>query len=243
MHLIKLNAIGSTNSYLRQIYGKEELNDYTVVIAKDQTAGRGQMGTNWTSQKGKNLTCSIYKEIQGLPMDKSFSISMVTSLAIIRTLKRFNIPRLSVKWPNDILSEDKKICGILIENITKNGRVEASIIGIGLKVNQVNFKNLPKASSLKVILGQLFDQDELLKFIVDDLKAYFAELASYGPAGIKKEYEDLLFRKGKPSTFEDQYGQLFPGYIQGVSELGLLRILTEDEITREFGLKEVKLLY
>ena len=243
MQLIKLNAIGSTNSHLRQLCTKEVLADYTVVFADHQTEGRGHMGTNWSSQKGKNLTCSVYKEIQGLPLDQSFNISMLTSLAIIRTLEHFNVPRLSVKWPNDILSENKKICGILIENISKNGKIEASILGIGLNVNQTSFKNLPKAASLKLILGRLFDREELLNLIVANLNYYFDQLTSGHSKRIKNRYEKLLFRKGKPSTFRDKDGHMFPGYIRGVTDNGYLKVLTEDEILREFDLKDVELLY
>ncbi|MBT8257682.1 MAG: biotin--[acetyl-CoA-carboxylase] ligase [Bacteroidia bacterium] len=243
MHLIKLNAIGSTNSYLRQLCTQKVLKDFTVVMARHQTDGRGQRGTNWNSQKGKNLTCSVYKVIQDVNPDQSFTISMVTSLAIVRTLQRFNIPKLQVKWPNDILSEDKKICGILIENLIKNGRLDASIIGIGVNVNQVIFSKLPKASSLKVITGQVYDQDELLKFVIDDLRSSFEMLFSEGASSIKTSYENLIFRKDKPSTFKDTEGNLFPGYIQGVSDYGRLQVLTEDDILREFDLKEIELLY
>ena len=143
MHIIKLNAIDSTNSYLRQLCTKNKLEDYTIVTAKTQTKGRGQMGTFWHVQEGKNLTCSVFKRFDKFPVDHSFYISIVTSLAIVRALHRFNVPKLRVKWPNDILSEEKKICGILIENIVKQSQLEASVIGIGLNVNQSEFQNLP----------------------------------------------------------------------------------------------------
>ncbi len=243
MHLIKLNAIGSTNSYLRQICAKREMQDFTVVLTSHQTEGRGQMGTSWSSQKGKNLTISVYKRIQTLPIDSGFYISMSTSLAIIRTLKRFNIPRLFVKWPNDILSEDKKICGILIENLIKNGKIEASILGIGLNVNQVEFQKLPKASSLKIITGRIFDNDELLNLIIEDLRFYFQKLDKSEFRNLKREYEKFLFRKNKPSTFKDKEGNMFPGYIKGINETGQLKVLTEDGIIKEYDLKGVELLY
>lgn len=243
MYLIKLNAIGSTNSYLRQICTKKVLQDFTVVMTTHQTKGRGQMGTHWMTQKGKNLTISIYKLIPALPLEKGFYISMAASLAIIRTLQRFNIPRLHLKWPNDILSEDKKICGILIENLTKNGKIESSILGIGLNVNQAEFRRLPKASSLKIITGRIFDKEELLQLIIDDLKVTFKKLENGDFRQLKREYEGFLFRKNKPSTFKDNEGNMFPGYIKGVNESGQLRVLTEDNIIREFDLKGVELLY
>ncbi|MBN4085510.1 biotin--[acetyl-CoA-carboxylase] ligase, partial [Flavobacteriaceae bacterium AH-315-B10] len=145
MRIIKLNAIDSTNSYLKQISSKEVIEDYTTVTANYQTHGRGQMGTIWNSEKAKNLMCSVFKDCTKVSIKNQFYISMVTSLAIVKTLQSFSVPKLSVKWPNDILSENKKVCGILIENVIKNNLFEASIIGIGLNVNQTEFKLLPNA--------------------------------------------------------------------------------------------------
>ncbi|MBT8271042.1 MAG: biotin--[acetyl-CoA-carboxylase] ligase [Bacteroidia bacterium] len=243
MDIIKLNAIDSTNSYLRQLCTTQELQDLTVVMTKLQLNGRGQMGTTWYSEAGKNLTCSVFKAIDGLPLDQSFAVSMVTSLAMIRTLKRFNIPRLRIKWPNDILSENLKICGILIENVTKNYRIEASILGIGLNVNQTFFSDLPQATSLKNITGNIFDLEELLMSIQEDLKFYFNRFKGSSFEAIKLEYEDILFRRGKPSTFRDGSGEQFPGFIKGVDGSGNLIVRLEDDLIQTFGLKEIQLLY
>ena len=173
MHLIKLNAIDSTNSYLRKLSSEAELVDYTVVSAEYQTNGRGQMGTIWNSENSKNLTVSVFKDVSKLYLEHPFYISMATSLALIKTLQSFSIPKLSIKWPNDILSEDKKICGILIENVIKQNRLRASIIGVGLNVNQTDFEGLPKAASLKLLLGNTFNLDEVLYTLIKYLKYYF----------------------------------------------------------------------
>ena len=132
MPIIKLDATDSTNSYLRKLSTVETVLDFTIVTAKYQTEGRGQMGTIWSSETSKNLTFSVFKDVSNMNLDFPFFISIVTSLAIIRTLETFSLPKLSIKWPNDILSEDKKVCGILIENVIKNNNINASIIGIGL---------------------------------------------------------------------------------------------------------------
>lgn len=243
MPIIKLNAIGSTNSYLRDFSSKNKLEDLTTVVAKFQTKGRGQMGTSWQVEDGKNLTCSVFKRTNSILVEDNFSISIATSLAIIKVLKEFNIPKLYVKWPNDILSEDKKICGILIENVIKNNVLEASIIGIGLNVNQTQFKKLPKASSLKAIKGQIFDIDELLHRILKNLKIYFEILDDKGPEMLRRDYEALLFRKDKPSSFRDKNDHTFPGFIKGVDPSGNLKVLLEDDVMKSFDLKEIELLY
>lgn len=243
MHIIKLNAIDSTNSYLRQLCSKSRLEDMTTVMTKHQIKGRGQMGAQWNSEKGKNLTCSVFKRFEGFQVDQSFHVSMITSLAILRTLRAFQIPKLKIKWPNDILSENKKICGILIENIIKNNEVEASIIGIGLNVNQVYFDHLPQASSLIAIVGKLHDIDEIMHHLLKSIDFYFKKLDRGEFDRLKGAYERQLFRKNKPSTFKDNNGEVFPGIIQGVDPNGMLVVKLEDEVLRPFDLKEIQLLY
>ena len=158
-------------------------------------------------------------------------------------LKKANIPKLKIKWPNDILSEKNKICGILIENVIKNNKLNSCIIGVGLNVNQTEFKNLPKASSLKSTIGKHFNLDELLTNIINHLKYYFTRLDNGDLAELKQEYEDELFRKNSPSTFKNAEGELFSGFIKGISNSGKLNVLLEDEIIQEFDLKEITLLY
>ncbi|MFG6685558.1 biotin--[acetyl-CoA-carboxylase] ligase [Mariniflexile sp. HNIBRBA6329] len=243
MHIIKLNAIDSTNSYLKAHCLNELVADYTAVITKNQTNGRGQMGTVWESQSSKNLTFSVYKDVSSFNVEYPFYISMVVSLALLKTLQFFSISKLSVKWPNDILSENKKICGILIENVVKQSKFSSSIIGIGLNVNQVEFDNLPKASSLKLITGRVYDLDEVSSIIIKNLKHYFNILKRGHLDVLKEKYEASLFRKNKPSTFQDAEGLMFSGIIKGVSDYGNLQILLEDDIIKEFDLKTVTLLY
>ncbi|NCO62865.1 MAG: biotin--[acetyl-CoA-carboxylase] ligase [Flavobacteriales bacterium] len=243
MHVIKLNATDSTNSYLRTLSNNQVLVDYTVVFADYQTQGRGQMGTIWSSESSKNLTVSVFKDVSKLFLVHPFYISMATSLAIIKTLHSFSTPKLSVKWPNDILSEDKKICGVLIENVIKQNRFKASIIGVGLNVNQTNFEDLPKATSLKLLTGTTFSLDEVLHTMIKFLKYYFMILRKEEYFFLKQEYESYLFRKNKPSTFKDAEGSVFSGIIKGISNAGNLRVLIEDDIVKEFDLKDVSLLY
>ena len=243
MRIIKLNAIDSTNTYLKLISSNEVLEDYTIVTAKHQSQGRGQIGTIWNSEKGKNLMCSVFKSGYFVSLENQFYISIVTSLAIIKALQSFTIPKLYVKWPNDILSENKKICGILIENVIKKTKLEASIIGIGLNVNQTEFKALPNASSIKIITGTVFNIEELLQLIIKNLKYYFTFLEKGNLNVLKAEYENRLFRKDKPSTFKNNQGKIFAGFIKGISNSGKLQVVLEDAVLKEFDLKEIQLLY
>ena len=239
MQIIKLNAIDSTNQYLHDLLGKISLEDFAVVTARYQTKGRGQRATTWQSEKDKNLIISVLKKEIDLNPQRQFLLNIVVSLALFKTLETLQIPKLSIKWPNDILSHDKKIAGILIELILKKNTIDKAIIGIGLNVNQTNFKELSSASSLQNITGIHYDLDELLHKLLENFKHYFS---IKNTAELWTTYENLLFRKDKPSTFVGLSGDLFSGIIKGVSQRGKLMVKTENSI-EEFDLKSIKLLY
>lgn len=243
MHIIKLNAIDSTNTFLRQLSSNKRVEDYTVVVAESQLKGRGQMGTSWTSKSGKNLMASVFVDVSFLAIDYNFWISMVTSLAISKALKDFQIRNVKVKWPNDILADQKKISGVLIESVIKNSKLKACIIGFGLNVNQVQFDNLPLATSMHMVSKKTYNLDAVLEKVIENLQNYMSQLKDGDFTNIKAHYESELFRKEKPSTFEDVEGTLFSGFIKGVSNSGHLKVMIEDGILKEFDIKEVKLLY
>nr|WP_321225079.1 biotin--[acetyl-CoA-carboxylase] ligase [uncultured Psychroserpens sp.] len=243
MHIIKLNAIDSTNTFLRQLSSEKQLEDYTVVVTNSQLNGRGQMGTTWSSQPGKNLMASVFIDVSFLKIDTSFWISMITSLAISNTLKSLQINNVKVKWPNDILADQKKISGVLIENVIKNNKLQGTIIGFGININQIYFDNLPQATSMQLLTGKVYSIDVILKKVITYMQMYMRQLQNGDFDNLKLSYETELFRKEKPSTFEHAEGHLFSGFIKGVSNSGHLQVLIEDDILKEFDLKEVKLLY
>ena len=242
MQLIKLNATDSTNNYLKQLILERTLDDFSVVVANHQTNGRGQRGSSWLSEKDKNLTFSVLKRNISIVANQQFLLNILVSLSIVKSLEGFNIPKLAIKWPNDILSDHHKISGILIENLIKNKQIEYAIIGIGLNVNQVKFEGLSKVSSLKNIMPLAVDKDELLTKIIDKLKMYFKLYSENGSEFLNSEYESYLFRKDKPSTFSSHDNSLFTGIIRGVSASGKLCVQMED-FNKEFDLKELKLMY
>jgi len=218
------------------------LDDFSVVVANHQTNGRGQRGSSWLSEKDKNLTFSVLKRNISIVANQQFLLNILVSLSIVKSLEGFNIPKLAIKWPNDILSDHHKISGILIENLIKNKQIEYAIIGIGLNVNQVKFEGLSKVSSLKNIMPLPVDKDELLTKIIDKLKMYFKLYSENGSEFLNSEYESYLFRKDKPSTFSSHDNNLFTGIIRGVSTSGKLCVQMED-FNKEFDLKELKLIY
>jgi len=141
------------------------------------------------------------------------------------------------------LAEENKICGVLIENVIQQNVLQSSIIGVGLNVNQTNFNNLPKASSMLLLTGKPYDLDDVLNQFLKQLKHYMQLLEEGKTEVIKQEYENDLFRKNKPSTFKNAKGEMFSGFIKGVSKSGNLIVLLENEVLKEFDLKAVNLLY
>jgi BirA family biotin operon repressor/biotin-[acetyl-CoA-carboxylase] ligase len=242
MHLVKLDAIDSTNDYLKSLSQAANPQNFTVVTAENQTKGKGQMGSKWNSEIGKNLTFSILVNDFVTDAAHLFDLNIIFSVTVIETLQSHNIPQLSIKWPNDILSGNKKIGGILIENSFKSDGQIASVIGLGLNVNQENFEGLPQASSLKLVTGTVFDKEALLISIVENLKS---NIAAWRDSSEKMTtiYTESLFKKGIPMPFENGQGKRFMGIIQGVSTSGQLRLLHEDDTIGEYEIKQLKMLY
>tara|TARA_B110000211_G_C13865040_1_gene458272 strand:- start:7 stop:558 length:552 start_codon:yes stop_codon:yes gene_type:complete len=181
----------------------------------------------------------MYREFDLIEVHNPFVLSCLVSLGIQAALESLRIPNVYVKWPNDIMSGDKKVCGVLIENMFKGSSLHASIIGIGLNVNQEKFQNLPRASSMFQISGTTYDLDDVLSICLDYIRQKL-ELLTHSEEQIIMLYEAFLYRNGKISTFESN-GSLFTGIIRGVNLQGLLKVQLEDNQRVLFDLKTIKL--
>ncbi len=243
LEIDKLRTIDSTNDYLKLLIKKDDLQNDKVVWALEQTKGRGQMGTSWAADSGKNLTFSVFRKVKNLSINEQFYALMAASLAVKDVLDKLLIKNVRVKWPNDILSDKKKICGILIENVIKKSQLHAMIIGVGLNVNQTEWNGLEGVTSIKNETGIHFELEEILRLLLEQFHYYVDLLLQKDFSTIKKDYENHLFRNGKPSTFKKKDNSLFTGIIQGVTDLGKLIVLEEDEVLNEYSLKEIQLLF
>lgn len=242
MQLIKLDAIDSTNDFLKAMAAHSDASNFTVVTAENQTKGKGQMGAVWNSEIGKNLIMSVLiKDVLNNVADV-FDLNIVVALSVIDILKKQSIPDLAIKWPNDIMSANKKIGGILIENSIKSDGSIYSVAGLGLNVNQTNFENLPKASSLAVVTDKTFDKENLLTDIVASMKMHITKLKENKTA-LWQEYQSELFRKELPTVFEDQNAKRFMGIVKGVNESGRLIVLMENDQLKDFEIKQIQMLY
>ena len=243
MQIIKLDATESTNTYLKELSAKKEVKDFTIITTENQTSGRGQLNSKWESERGKNLAISILKNRINIPVDRLFLMNVCVSLSILDSLNRLNIPNLKVKWPNDILSGNFKIGGILIENIISGSKIKRSIIGFGLNVNQSEFKNAPNASSLKKIMGHDFNLDSVFYAIIENLHQKLNRPILTFENDLYKQYHSQLFKIGVKSNFLIQKEEPIEGVIEGVSKNGKLKVKLENGSLQEFGLKEIRLQY
>ncbi len=242
MNIIKLNAINSTNDYLKGLLAQRYVENFTVVAAENQTQGRGQMGAKWDAEPGKNLTFSVLVKDLLLKIEEIFALNAAVALSIVQSLEEFVKKDIYIKWPNDILAGNYKIGGVLIENSIRNDGEIYSVIGIGLNVNQVDFEGLPKASSLAVVAGKPFEKNEIMMSITDNLRRNVSRILNKDTEMIWKMYHDRLFKKDIPMTFEKE-GRRFMGIIKSVTQNGNLLVQMEDDQMVSFGLKEVAMLY
>jgi len=243
MNIIKLDAINSTNDYLKRLLQQQFVENFTIVTAENQTNGRGQMGSEWKIESGKNLTFSVLVKDLLLDINQIFHLNVAVAVSLIETLSFFEIKNFAIKWPNDILAEGKKIGGVLIENSIKSDGEIVSIIGIGLNVNQKQFENLPRASSMSVLKNIDFEKEVILISIVENLKRNISLIRNKNTSEIWEKYHSNLYKKGIPMPFENKNGTKFMGIIRGVDKSGKLEITLEDDTVKAFDIKEVSLLY
>jgi len=244
MQLIKLSAIDSTNDYLKELSKQDGLENFTTVVAEMQTKGKGQMGASWVSEKGKNLIMSVLIKEIVKNSEEVFHLNVAVAVSIIEVLQNLNLPNLAIKWPNDILSDEKKVAGILIENRFKSHTKIESVVGIGLNVNQTDFTSFPKASSLALLMKKEFDREQLLELIVIKIKQNCVLINSNSSKNLWKQYFSYLFKKDIEMPFKDNNNNnLFSGTILGVTRDGKLEVILQDKSIKTFGIKELQMQY
>ncbi len=218
------------------------LEDALVVVAKKQTKGKGQMGAKWRSKEGESVAFSVFKRFNDISVLHQPYIAFAVSIGVQIALEKLKIPSVSIKWPNDIMSYQKKVAGILIENQIKGTNLEASVIGVGLNVNESEFEGLPNATSLFLATNKKYDLDVILESVSEAILSQLERISASNFETLKLEYEASLFRKNKVSVFEDTTGKQFNGIIKGVADTGELLVEKDDRQLNKYQLKEIKLL-
>lgn len=230
-----LETADSTNEVLREMIRKEKFPEGFVVHTDFQTAGKGQIGNSWESESGKNILFSLVLFPQKIRPDQQFLISQLVSLGIKNTLDEFT-DGITVKWPNDIYWNNKKIAGILIENSLQGKQIKFTVVGVGLNVNQTEFvASAPNPVSLRQIIGKRIERIPLLEKMCWNIMYLYLNL---DVEKLQTEYSAMLFRKDGFHTFKAD-GELFEAKIFAVYPDGRLELETADGEYRSFYFKEV----
>ena len=236
---IHLERIDSTNAYLQRQQSEHDIRNW-VVSADEQTAGKGMGSNGWESEVGKNLTFSLALDMSFLPAERQFLLSEAVPLGIIEVLDTL-LPseKLSIKWPNDIYFENRKLAGILINSTIKANMMDVSIIGIGLNVNQMKFQDWPTHPiSLKMVTGKEYDLKPLLEQIAECILIKVQQLKS-SPTSIEKDYLKRLFRYRTWADYEIE-GKILRLFMTGIDSFGRLQLLDTENKPYCFDIKEIR---
>ena len=242
--IIRLQSTHSTNDYLTErLRNKAITSEGTVVLAIEQTQGKGMDKNIWESEPGKNLTFSFLLKPDFLRADQQFMLNKAVSLGVCDFVKTYvNNQIVTIKWPNDIYVQDKKIAGILISNSIEGNELSHSIVGIGININQQKFPNtVHNPVSLSIALRRELDLEELLTDLLYWLENRYEQLIKNDWTIISENYLDSLYR------FKVQHPFLYDGEqilakITGVSEYGQLQLITSHQEKLECDFKEIKFI-
>lgn len=236
--IFRLDHVDSTNNFAANLISSQLCQNGTAILAEDQTDGRGQRDQSWESETNCNLLCSYILLPDNVSVELLPYYNWMLSLALVETLKFFKIDS-KIKWPNDILVGEKKICGVLIENQIGEGLIKSMILGVGLNVNQTEFKNI-NATSLKLQTQIDFEIEKVFKVLNETLNKWVAILLSH-PEVVKKEYSKSLHLLNTNAKYKIN-GSIVIGYIKSVNHLGqLLLSINGEEML--FNHKEIEFIY
>lgn len=235
------DELQSTNDYALSLLSKSKPIEGTVISTHHQTAGKGQIGSSWLVESGKNITLSIILKPNFLPIPRQFLLNQAISLAVVDFLRHFiseDIVRL--KWPNDVYIGDKKSTGILIQNTISGTKIQHTVIGLGININQIKFpSSLPNPTSLALATGKDdYDLSELRQLLFSCVESRYLQLKGKQWELLNVAYHQALYKLNETHLFQSTEGPFFKGIITGVTEQGLLKIKT-DTGPKTFKLKEI----
>jgi BirA family transcriptional regulator, biotin operon repressor / biotin---[acetyl-CoA-carboxylase] ligase len=195
-HLIELDSVESTNKTAAELIGLSKAVHGTVILAREQTGGRGQRGRVWRTEPGLDLALSLVLLPSKLRAEDQFSLSKMAALAVYDTIRVLVSGEVRIKWPNDVLVERRKMAGILIECDLAGDRVRTAVVGIGLNVNSNAFDEDLAASSLQLETGLNMDLKAVRERLCTALQRRYAQWETGGNS-LDADYSQALWAKGR----------------------------------------------
>jgi BirA family transcriptional regulator, biotin operon repressor / biotin---[acetyl-CoA-carboxylase] ligase len=239
--VISLKETGSTNEYTAALQKQETVEEFTVIRALAQTAGKGQKGSSWESEAGKNLTFTLLTRPVFVPLEKHFYLSITASLGVTDALRKY-LPEILVKWPNDLYAGGGKLGGLLIENSIVQSRFRESLVGIGVNINQNVFRSdAPNPVSLHMLTGKEHSPDECLHEILTCYLHRYEQLRAGNYTVLLEDYYARLLGFNFWMYYQAS-DRKFRARIQGVRDTGELVLEHKSGVVEEFSFKEVTLL-
>ena len=216
MEILSFEVLPSTNLYACQNF--DTIKDGQIVLAKMQTSGRGRKERVWLSDKG-GLYFSLVVKPKNFKIDFLGSLTQAMALSVLKTLQNLDAKAV-LKWPNDILCEGKKICGILSQAVFKEGKLSGVVIGVGVNIAQEQIDSPKPAISLKM-LGIKADREDVLKNIINNFNVYYPQVCTKGFKAIKEEFlKNFPFINKEIKIIVDN--KEFCGLCRGLDERGQL---------------------
>ncbi len=235
--------LDSTNRYALDLISKSNPSEGTVISTDNQAQGRGQIGSIWESTPEKNLTLSIILYPHFLLPRQQFYLNQAISLGVYDFFARFIPDGLKIKWSNDLYVKDRKIAGILIQNSISSHKIKASVVGLGLNVNQRIFgDNLPNPTSLSLETQKDYLLKDLLLTLFSCIEKRYLQLKKGSKDLLDKDYLQKLYRYQEKASYQRPDGSIFYGEIIGLDPNGKLKIVHEQG-QEVFGIKEIKFLH
>lgn len=226
-HLSLFESLESTNNYAMAAIHDGTAGHGFVYQALEQTAGKGQRGKTWVTGKNMNIALSAVLEPGEILPSDSFLLGAATAIAVRDWLSGY-VDGCMIKWPNDIYIHDKKIAGILIENIIRGNRWNYAVAGIGVNINQPAFEEgLEHAISLKMITGKTYDLALMGRELCAELEKKWITLRR-NPEQLIESYNEHLYRKNKVVQFSDN-NRVFSATVKYVTPSGELIVAGETD--------------
>ncbi|MEA3449079.1 MAG: biotin--[acetyl-CoA-carboxylase] ligase [Bacteroidota bacterium] len=240
MNIIVKKTCDSTNKEVFRHREWLDKKEQFALVCHEQNEGKGYGKNSWYAEPGKNLTCSLVYFPVFLDAYRQFYFSMIIALSIDDILRKYRL-KSAVKWPNDILVENKKIAGVLIESEIQNEKIKTMVIGVGLNVNQDNFPDeTGNAVSLKM-MGIKSSPEKVLKKIIATMDIWYQKLKNNEFEIIKKTYLDRLIGYQTWKMYKSNRN-IFKGKIIDISEDGKAIMQSKRGKIHQFDIKEVELL-